>query len=28
MILRSDNTATDMMFTLVGPENVRAFVAS
>ena len=28
MIMRSDNTATDMMFKLVGPENVRAFIAS
>ena len=28
MITRSDNTATDMVFRLVGAENVRAFVAS
>src|SRR5262249_4061474 len=28
MITRSDNTATDMMFKLVGPDNVRAFLAS
>jgi beta-lactamase class A len=28
MITRSDNTATDMMFKLVGAEKVRAFVAS
>ena len=28
MITRSDNTATDMMFKLVGADNVRAFVAS
>ena len=28
MIMRSDNTATDMMFKLVGPEHVRAFIAS
>src|SRR5262245_34460100 len=28
MITRSDNTATDMMFKLVGAENVRAFIAA
>jgi len=28
MITRSDNTATDMMFKLVGADNVRALVAS
>jgi beta-lactamase class A len=28
MITRSDNTATDMMFKLVGADNVRNFVAS
>ena len=28
MILRSDNTATDMMFKVAGADNVRAFIAS
>jgi beta-lactamase class A len=28
MITRSDNTATDMVFNLVGAENVRKFIAS
>jgi beta-lactamase class A len=28
MITRSDNTATDMMFKVAGPDNVRAFIAS
>src|SRR5438105_4872805 len=28
MITRSDNTATDMMFKVAGPENVRAFIAT
>jgi beta-lactamase class A len=28
MILHSDNTGTDMVLKLVGPENVRAFIAS
>jgi beta-lactamase class A len=28
MILHSDNTATDMMLKLVGPDNVRRFIAS
>lgn len=28
MITRSDNTATDMLFKLVGADNVRAFIAS
>jgi beta-lactamase class A len=28
MITRSDNTATDMIFKLAGPDNVRRFIAS
>ena len=28
MILHSDNTGTDMMLKLVGPDNVRAFIAA
>lgn len=28
MILRSDNTATDMIFNLVGADNIRKFIAS
>jgi len=28
MILRSDNTATDMIFNLVGADNIRRFIAS
>ena|SRR5690242_8654912 len=28
MIMHSDNTGTDMSFKLVGPDNVRTFIAS